>query len=217
MEQVQLTSRVRTSRGKGAARQLRREGLIPAVLYGGPSGNIALSVNSHDLRQIIVKGGGEHALISLAVEDEAETKNMQVILKDLQLDPVKQTLVHADFLEITMGQVLEIEIPFELTGESPGVKTGGVLEFVTREITVKCLPSKLRDHISVDISSLEIGDILTVGDIDLGEDYEILTHADVVIATVAAPLTEEVLEEAPEEEQLEPEVIQKGKKVEEEE
>ena len=115
-----------------------------------------------------------------------------------------------------MGQVLELSVPIEIQGEAPGVKEGGVLEFVTREILVECLPSKMLEHIVVDISSLNIGDILTVGDISLSDDYKILTASDIVIATIAPPVVEKVVE-VEEEEQAEPEVIQKGKKPEEEE
>jgi large subunit ribosomal protein L25 len=178
-----------------------------------------LSVNSHDLHQIISKGAGENALIDLNIKDEKTAQSVQVILKDFQIDPVKRSLVHADFLEVTMGQVIEIQVPLELTGTSPGVKEGGVLEFVTREITIECLPSKMLGHIDVDISSLEIGDTLTVADLKIGEDYKVMTSPEVLLLTVTPPLTEEVevSEEEEEEQQLEPEVIPKGKKLEEEE
>jgi large subunit ribosomal protein L25 len=217
MEQIQLTSRTRTETGKGVARRLRQQGLIPAILYGGTSGNIPLAVSSHDLLHILAKGAGEHSLIELLIEGAGESKSAQVIIKDYQIDPVMRTLLHADFLEVTMGQVLEIPVPIEIQGESPGVKEGGVIEFVTREILVECLPSKMLEHIVVDISSLNIGDILTVGDISLSDDYKILTASDIVIATVAPPVVEKVVEVEEEEEQAEPEVIQKGKKPEEEE
>jgi large subunit ribosomal protein L25 len=178
-----------------------------------------LSVNSHDLHQIISKGAGENALIDLNIKDEKTAQSVQVILKDFQIDPVKRSLVHADFLEVTMGQAIEIQVPLELTGTSPGVKEGGVLEFVTREITIECLPSKMLGHIDVDISSLEIGDTLTVADLKIGEDYKVMTSPEVLLLTVTPPLTEEVevSEEEEEEQQLEPEVIPKGKKPEEEE
>jgi large subunit ribosomal protein L25 len=215
MAQVQLAADVRTETGKGAAHRLRRQGFVPAVLYGGKSGNILLSVSLHDLHQIVAKGMGETTLIDLAIHQENETKSVPVIIKDLQIDPVKRTLVHADFLEIIMGHAIEIHVPFELTGESPGVKQGGILEFLAREITIECLPSKMADHFSIDISSLEVGDALTVSDLSLGDDYKIITDPETVILTIAPPLLKEVAEEA-EAEAGEPEVIQKGKKPEEE-
>jgi large subunit ribosomal protein L25 len=215
MAQVQLAADVRTERGKKAAHRLRRQGILPAVLYGGKTGNIPLSVNLHDLHQIVAKGGGETTLINLAIHQEQETTTVPVIIKELQIDPVKRTLVHADFLEITMGHVIEIHVPLELTGESPGVKAGGILEFLAREIIVECLPSKMVGHFNIDISSLEVGDSVTVGDLSLGDDYKIITDHETVIVTVAPPLLKEVEEEA-EAELEEPEVIQKGKKPEEE-
>ncbi len=217
MEQIQLTSRIRTGRGKGAARQLRRQGSIPAVLYGGELGNLALSVSTHDLHQIVAKGVGENVLISLIVEDDGESKNAMVLIKDFQLDPVMRTLLHADFLEVTMGQAIQVNIPLELTGVSSGVTNGGVLEFVTREIEVECLPSEIAGHIEVDISSLEIGATINVSDISTGPQIKVLTGPEVVVATVTPPLTkEEEVEEVSEAVQAEPEIIQKGKKTEEE-
>jgi large subunit ribosomal protein L25 len=217
MAQVQLAADVRTERGKEAAHQLRKQGFVPAILYGGESGNILLSVSSHDLHQIVAKNIGETTLIDLAIQQEKETKTVPVIIKELQIDPVKRTLVHADFLEITMGHAIEIHVPLELTGGSPGVKAGGILEFLAREITVECLPSKMAGHFNIDISSLEIGDSLTVGDLSLGDDYKIITDTETVLITIAPPLLKEAEEEEAEAELEEPEVIQKGKKPEEEE
>lgn len=217
MAQIQLAADIRAKKGKEAAHQLRKQGFVPAVLYGGASGNILLSVSSHDLHQIVAKNIGETALIDLAIQQEKETKTVPVIIKELQIDPVKRTLVHADFLEITMGHVIEVHVSLELTGGSPGVKAGGILEFLTREITVECLPSKMAGHFNIDISSLEIGDSLTVGDLSLGDDYKIMTDPETVLVTIAPPLLKEAEEEEAEAELEEPEVIQKGKKPEEEE
>lgn len=219
MERVQLTSNVRTGRGKGAARQLRRQGCIPAVLYGGSKGNLALSVNTHELHQIIAKGFGETSLIDLTIQSPEESQHASVILKDYQLDPVLRELVHADFQEVAMDQQIEIEVPFELQGKAPGVSEGGVLEFLTRELSIRCLPGDMLNHIDVDVSSLKIGDSLSVGDLRLDEKYQILTPSETLIVTVSAPISEEELESTLEvsREQVEPEVIQKGKKTEEEE
>lgn len=219
MERVQLTSNVRTGRGKGAARQLRRQGRIPAVLYGGSKGNLALSVNTHELHQIIAKGFGETSLIDLTIQNLDESQHASVILKDYQLDPALRELVHADFQEVAMDQQIEIEVPFELHGKAPGVSEGGVLEFLTRELNIRCLPGDMLNHIDVDVSSLKIGDSLSVGDLRLDEKYQILTPSETLIVTVSAPISEEELESTLEisREQVEPEVIQKGKKTEEEE
>jgi len=99
MAQVQLTGEARTERGKGAAHRLRRRGFIPAVLYGGTCGNVLLAVNSHALHPIVAKGAGETTLIDLTIQQEGQTRTVPVIIKDLQIDPVKRTPIHADFLE----------------------------------------------------------------------------------------------------------------------
>jgi large subunit ribosomal protein L25 len=170
------------------------------------------------LFQIISKNPWETTLIELQVQQDGKTKTVPTLIKELQTDPVRRTVVHVDFMEITMGHALEVHVPLEIIGESPGVKAGGVLEFLAREITVECLPSKIASHFDVDISSVEVGDTLTVADLTIGEDYRVLTEPDTTILTVVAPRLEEEVEEVEEGEELaEPEVIQKGKKEEEEE
>lgn len=217
MAQVQLTAATRTETGKEAAHRLRRRGSIPAILYGGSLGNVALAVNLHDLYKILSKGTSwETTLINLSIQQEGETKTVPVIIKDLQIHPVKRSPIHADFWEVSMEQVIEVNIPVQLVGEAAGIKAGGLLEFSTREIAVECLPTKMVDHFDVDISALNIGESFTVAKLSLGEDYKILTDPAMVIAaivTMAAEKEEEKVEGAA---PAEPEVIQKGKKEEEE-
>ena len=214
MEQVRLVSQFRTTTGKSAARQLRRAGQIPAVMYGGKHGNLSLVLSALDLRNLIGKGIGSH-LIDLEISRDGGTEKVPVILKEYQLDPVKRSLVHADFFEVTMDQAIEIQVPIELVGTAPGVKAGGVIEFVTRELSIECLPADILDKVDVDISALEIGSAITVKDITLSDNYTVLTDEEVVVVTVAAPLSEADLE-TQQEGPAEPEVIQKGKKPEEE-
>ena len=214
MEQVRLVSQFRTTSGKSAARQLRRAGQIPAVMYGGKHGNLSLVLSALDLRNLIGKGIGSH-LIDLEISRDGGTEKVPVILKEYQLDPVKRSLVHADFFEVTMDQAIEIQVPIELVGTAPGVKAGGVIEFVTRELSIECLPADILDKVDVDISALEIGSAITVKDITLSDNYTVLTDEEVVVVTVAAPLSEADLE-TQQEGPAEPEVIQKGKKPEEE-
>ena len=214
MEQVRLVSQFRTTSGKSAARQLRRAGQIPAVMYGGKHGNLSLALSALDLRNLIGKGIGSH-LIDLEISRDGGTEKVPVILKEYQLDPVKRSLVHADFFEVTMDQAIEIQVPIELVGTAPGVKAGGVIEFVTRELSIECLPADILDKVDVDISALEIGSAITVKDITLSDNYTVLTDEEVVVVTVAAPLSEADLE-TQQEGPAEPEVIQKGKKPEEE-
>jgi len=215
MAQAQLAVEVRHETGKGAGRRLRSKGFIPAVLYGGQTGNVSLTVSNHDLFQIISKHSWETTLIELQFEMDGTTKKVATLIKELQTDPVRRTLVHADFLEVTMGHVLEVHVPLELVGESPGVKAGGLLEVLVREVTVECLPNKIVSHFEVDISAVNMGDTLTIADLEIGEDFKVLDDPETSILTVAAPRLEVETEEE-EAETAEPEVIQKGKKEEEE-
>jgi large subunit ribosomal protein L25 len=219
-QQVQLAVDVRTETGKGAAHRLRSKGFIPAIMYGGVNGNIPLAVNTYNLYRIVSKGGWETTLIELALQHEGTSKKIPVLIKDLQIDPLSRRLVHADFFEVNMAETVEVPIPFQVVGEAPGVKEGGVLESVTRELTVECLPGKIVDHFTIDISALNIGDAITVAQLSLGEDYKIINPPDTVIVTVTAPMAEEVaapVEGVAAAAPAEPEVIQKGKKEEEEE
>jgi large subunit ribosomal protein L25 len=217
MAQVQLAAEVRHEKGKGAVRRLRSKGYIPAVLYGGKTGNLSLVISTHDLFQIVSKNPWESTLIELQLDVDGTSRKISTLIKELQTDPVRRTLVHADFLEITMDQAVEVHVPLELVGESSGVKAGGLLEFLHREVLVECLPDKIVSHFDLDISAVEVGDSLTVADLVIGEGYKVLDDLDTSILTVTAPRAEEVAEEEEEEEELaEPEVIQKGKKEEEE-
>ncbi len=216
MAQAQLAVEVRHETGKGAARRLRSKGCIPAVLYGGETGNVSLSINSHNLFQIISKHSWETTLIELQFELDGTAKKVATLIKELQTDPVRRTLVHADFLEVTMGHVLEVHVPLELVGESPGVKAGGLLEVLVREVTVECLPNKIASHFEVDISAVDIGDTLTIADLTIGEDFKVLDDPETSILTVSAPRAEAEPEEEEGEGLAEPEVIARGKKEDEE-
>lgn len=213
MAQAQLAAEMRRETGKGAGRRLRSKGYIPAVLYGGDTGNCLLAIKTHDLFQIVSKHGWETTLVELQFDADGTAKKVPTLIKELQTDPVRRSLVHADFLEIKMSEVVEVHVPLELVGDAPGVKAGGTLEFLHREIMVECLPSKIASHFDLDISALEIGDTLTVADLVIGADYTVLDDAETTILTVSAPRAEETVEAA--EVPAEPEVIQKGKKEEE--
>lgn len=217
MAQVQLAVEVRKETGKGAARRLRSSGYVPAVLYGGDTGNVLLSISRHDLFQIISKNPWETTLIELQMTVDGASKTVPTLMKELQTDPVRRTLVHADFLEVTMGHAVQVHVPLEMVGESPGVKAGGLLEMLVRELTVRCLPSKIANHFDVDISALDIGDTLTVADLTISDEYEVLDDPEMSVVTITSPRSEEEETEEEEGEELaEPEVIQKGKKEEDE-
>lgn len=211
MERVTFEVEKRDKKGKGAARSLRRGNIIPAVLYRG-GGSTPVQLGAKELSQFINKSAGEQVIVNLKFPDDMK----QAIVKDFQVDPVNDTLLHVDFQEISATEEIKVAVHVVITGESIGVKRDkGILQHGLREIEIECLPDKIPGHINVDVSKLLIGQAIHVRDLNLGEGIEVLTEPDEVLATVIAVREEvAVVEEAPV--VAEPEVIKKGKKPEEE-
>jgi large subunit ribosomal protein L25 len=207
-----IQAQVRTPGGKNANRRLRKAGKMPAVVYGRGKQPIVVSVVPEDIQAILHSETGRNTIFNISV-DGSEQNNAMV--KDYQLDPVKGNLIHADFLEIEMDRLLELTVNVEITGEAEGVKLdGGIMDIVTREIQVECLPSDIPESIKVDVSHLKINDYIRVKNIQTDAKVKILSDPEVVIVTIVPPIKEEVpVEVAPE--VVEPEVIKKGKAVEE--
>ena len=211
MAEQSLAVQLRTEKGKEAARRLRRQGLIPAVVYGHREEAIPVTLNPQHLAKALRSGAGERSLINLTIEglqDGPLTKT--VILKEKQIDPVKRTLVHVDLYTVAMDETIHVAIPVHVMGKAHGVELGGVLEQVLREIEVECLPGDIPPSIDVDVSSLDIGDSVHVKNITL-EKAKILADPEQTIVTVVPPtvyeepvVEEEVVEvEAAEEEEKE--------------
>jgi len=181
-------------------------------MYGRGKEPFALSVSPDEVRNILHSESGRNTIFALSVDGGEQTNAM---VRDYQLDPVHGDLIHADFLQIAMDRLLELSVNVELVGEAQGVKlTGGIMDFVTRSIEVQCLPSDIPESIEVDVSHLKINDYIRVGDLQTNAKVKILSDPDVVIVTVIPPIKEEVPTEAPVE-AAEPELIKKGKAVEE--
>lgn len=201
MEKLELKSKVRTTVGNGPARELRRQGSIPAVFYGPDSESILLSISTKALELVTKSANIGQLLLNLTIEgDESITKT--AMIRELQVHPLSGNLIHVDFYEVDMARKITVSIPIITTGKSVGVEQGGVLQLVRRELEVLCLPNEIPESIEVDVSNLDIGDSLHVDEIELGEDIE-LPAADVnfTVITVLAPALEE--EEEEEEEELE--------------
>jgi large subunit ribosomal protein L25 len=211
MEELVLKGQVRAQVGKGAAKKLRRQRLIPAVVYGGTSGPTAVTINPLEMMKLLGSGASENVLISLALDGESE-QSRTVILKALQRDPVRGGPLHADFLEVSMQRKIKVQIPVRLVGEAIGVKLkGGLLEQHLREVSVECLPSAIPSHIQVDISHLDLGHGIHVRELTIGGDIKVLEDparpvVTVLVQRVAAEGAAAVAEEKP----TEPEVV--GKK-----
>jgi large subunit ribosomal protein L25 len=219
MDKPVLNARTRETKGKGAAKKLRNNNQIPAVFYGPNREPLNLAMEYPELEGFIGRTGGENIILDLKVKSDSGTQTLNVILKDLQVDPVKDTYLHADFYEISMDKEITVNVPIHLINTPAGVEEGGILQHVRREVSVSCLPDKLIEVLELDVSQLEIGDSVHIRDLALPEGITPLDDENVTIAVVAAPtVVEEVVEEEVEEEVLEGEEAEavEGEKVEKE-
>lgn len=204
METIELKAHIRKESGKGPARRLREKGLIPAVFYGPGAETIPLTVDSSEFAKSAKMGRIESAFIKLAIEDDDSKVEKLSIVKELQVNPLTRSPLHIDFYEIRMDHQLTMDIPIRLEGQSVGIEAGGDLQFSKRTVKLSSLPSLLPDFIEVDISKLDIGDSIKVGDITLEEGIEILDPPDVMIVAVIftriteVEVAEEEVEELPE-------------------
>lgn len=194
MLQAKLEVQQRNTFGKQSARDLRRKGGVPAVLYGRAQDTVSIQLNARTFNQFL-RTYGENVVINMVIGDaESET----VVIKEIQRHPVeKHTLVHADFIRISLDEPVTSAVPVVLEGNPPGVQEGGVLEFPLRHVSLHCLPMRTPTDISVDVGELDIGDSIYVSDLSLDEDIEILDEPQRIIATVSQPRVQ-LEEETPE-------------------
>ena len=204
MDKPVLNARTRQEKGKGAAKKLRNNNQLPAVFYGPNREPLKLAMDYPELEGFIKRTGGENIILDLKVKSDGGTETWNVILKDLQVDPIKDTYLHADFYEISMDKEITVNVPIHLINTPAGAEEGGILQHVRRELTVSCLPGKLIEVLEVDVSQLEIGDSVHIRDLVLPEGITSLDEEHLTIAVVAAPtVVEEPVEEEVEEEALE--------------
>jgi large subunit ribosomal protein L25 len=204
MEQITLSARIRREKGKGAARTIRRDNQIPAIFYGPGQEPVMLAVEESDLQGILKQSAGENAIVGLQIKSDKGRETRTVMLKEVQTDPILDTVFHADFYEISMDKELTIDIPIQLVNTPVGVTEGGILQQVKREVSVTGLPAKLVDVLEADVSELAIGDSLHLSAIEIPEGITLNEEETLTIAVVAAPtVVEEPEEEVEEEEALE--------------
>ncbi len=207
MAQEALAAQIRTSTGKGAARKLRRNNQVPAIIYGVDPKPLMVAVNYSQLARIVRRSSSDNIMLDLQIESDQGTLNKKVMLKELQVDPIKDTLIHADFYELSMDKEITVEVRINLVGSPVGVTKGGILQHVKRDLSISCLPDKLVDSLDVDVAQLDIGDAIHVKDIQLPEGIRCLDEGDLTIAVVAAP-TVSAEEEVAEEEEIEEETAE---------
>jgi large subunit ribosomal protein L25 len=182
-----LTATRRRETGKGSAHKLRERGLIPAVCYGQRSEAISLTLDPDQLRKALDPGRKRNTVIDLIIEDDGKTEQLKVMLKDYQIDSVKQTLIHADFIRVSMDQVIEVSVPLELTGRPEGVKQGGTLHQVFRTLDVSCKPAEIPTALTADVSALELNDSLQVKNIETPAGVKVSLPENQTVALVMAP------------------------------
>jgi len=189
LETINLKAKIRTTVGNGPARGLRRQGRIPAVLYGPDTEPMSLSVERSELEKVLKKGQTAQLLLNLIIENGKESKRSAMI-KELQTHPATHGLMHIDFYEISMSRKIRVNIPVVTVGKARGVELGGMLQVVRRELEVHCLPGDIPKTFEIDISDLDIGGTIRVQDIALPENVEIPADVNFTVVTVVSPKRE---------------------------
>jgi large subunit ribosomal protein L25 len=214
---ITVTAEVRTSRGKNEARRTRRSGLIPGVVYGAFKDPVSIAVSPREIQRITRSSTGLNTIFNLAVDGDATP----VMVVDQQLDPLKGTLLHADFKRIDLSKRIRVSVPVHTSGEPRGVKVqGGLLEIITRAVEIECLPDEIPESFTADVTELMIGQSKRASDIAMAGSMRLVSSPESVIAHVVALRAEETTTEAAAAPEgapaaAEPEVIKKGKKEEE--
>ena len=203
MEIMNLKASQREAVGNGPSRVLRRDGKIPAILYGPKTEPIKLAIDRLDLEPIFKSGAVAQKLLKLEIDGVDSVR--KVMIKEMQRHPVSRTVLHLDLYEVSMDQKIKVMVPVVTTGKSAGVEVGGTLQIIRRELEVFCLPDQIPENITIDITALEIGDSFHVEDLPLEDTVEIPADVNFTILTILSPTAEEEEEVEGEEEEGEEE------------
>ena len=198
MEKIELKVSLRKTVGNGAARQLRLEGMIPAILYGPKTEPLMLSVFARELQDILKTSNIGQVLLDLLIDNGTQPSRTAMI-KELQTKPVSGTLLHVDFYEVAMDQKIRISIPVVTTGKAKGLEDGGILQLVRHEVEIFCYPNNIPESLEVDVTDLEIGDSRHIGEVSIDESFELVDEGNYTIVTILSPKSEEAEERAAEE------------------
>ena len=217
MEKIVLNTELREAVGKSVSKKLRKQDIIPAVVYKQGQKTISLQVKATELIHILHTAAGENAIITLKFAPPSkDTKT--VLIKDIQYHPIKDDIMHVDFQEISLTEKIKVGVPIVLKGEATGVKAdGGILEHITRELQIECLPTQIPQRIELNVEAMKIGDIIHVKELEVPPEIKILTDLQQAVVSVLQPKAEEeVIAPAEEivasaEEAVEPEVISEKK------
>jgi large subunit ribosomal protein L25 len=190
MERPLITAEIRESLGTSGAQRVRAKGLVPAVFYGPRTETLTVAVDPKKLAKSLHTEAGGNVLIDLDIEKEGAVDHRVVMVKEVQTHPLKGTILHADFYEVSMDTMVTVEVPILLVGKAEGVKLGGILEHIRRTAEVQCLPADIPHAIELDVTALKIGDSLRIQDLKL-EKGKILSDPAMTVAAVVAPEAEE--------------------------
>lgn len=189
----------RQSFGSNANRRLRKEGLIPGIVYGMGKESIAIAVDPRRITEILGMASGGNTIFKIQMSEGEQVFKLDMMLRDIQVDPVSDALLHVDFMRLDMTTKLEVAIPMELIGSAKGVKEqGGRLDFIHRELNIECFPADIPDSITYDVTDMEIGDSVRVKDLVFDEKLTILEKETMVVLVLNAPKM--IVEDEPEEE-----------------
>jgi large subunit ribosomal protein L25 len=198
LEKIELKVTVRKTVGDGAARELRREGMIPAILYGPKAEPVMLSVMTKELETILVTSNIGQVLLNLLIQN-GKQQSRTAMIKELQTQPISGNLLHVDFYEVAMDQKIKISIPVVTTGQAAGVEEGGVLQLVRHEVEIFCFPNNIPESLEVDVTDMNIGDSKHIDAVSIDESFELVDESNFTLVTVLSPKAEEVEEEVVEE------------------
>jgi large subunit ribosomal protein L25 len=191
MSTLKIIAETRESTGKGVARKMRAAGKIPAVLYGQGHDGVSLTLDSNELNQLLGTTGARTSVLALEVKGGGRSGSQNVLIKEVQKHPYKDLILHMDLLEIAMDEMISVMVPIEVVGTAQGVKMdGGILEMKRRELEISCLPNIIPDTIAVDVTELEIGDTVHVGDLTVADGITISFETNFTILTVIAAAVE---------------------------
>lgn len=195
-----ISATPRDDTGKGAARRLRRDGRVPAVMYGHHEETQSLSVDAHELEVLFSHISVENTIIEVSVQHgKKKSAPVRALVREVQWHPYREQVLHVDFYQLHEGEKVEVEVPIRLVGQAAGVKEGGLMQHSLHSVEILCLPDRIPDTLELDVSALLVGDSLHVRDIVAPEGVEIETDADRTVCAVMAPTVLQV--EEPEEEE----------------
>jgi len=208
VKKPKLKVELRDNTGKGSSKKYRREGIVPGVLYSPhDKENLVLKVKNDELSKLL--SAKSHGLIDLEINNGKEKVSRLALIKDLQYNSLKRQIVHVDFYGVTLKEKLTLEVDIELIGEPIGVEEGGILQVELRKVEIECLPSQVPESLKANLSDLNVGDHISIGDMEIPEGVEVITAPDRIVAAVVLPTKiEEVVEE--EEEGVEGEEGEEG-------